>query len=308
MRLVTFDTPVGPRLGVVADGKVVDANAAYAAYLRAQNVQDAPERAAWEVPAEIRAFLRRWPEVLARAQAAVDHALAHPDPWTVRPLSEVRLLPPIPDPGKVICLGHNYRDHAEETRQPLPKAPVLFCKFPTTLIGPEEPIRITRLSDQVDYEAELVVVIGRAGRYISEQEAMDYVAGYSLMNDISVRDYQRAVSQWTTGKNFYRSTPFGPWIVTTDEVPDPHDLELELVLNGEVMQRARTSQMIFSIPQIVAFVAQTCGIEPGDVIATGTPAGVGFVRTPPVFLRPGDRVVVRASRIGELANPVVREA
>ncbi len=309
MRLVSFESPFGPRLGAVVADRVVDLNASYAAYLReAGHERNAVARAGVELPPDATGFLELGAAAMERAQIAIDYALANGGLHLVLPLASLRLLPPVPNPPKIICLGLNYRDHAAEANLSLPSHPPLFAKYSSSLIGSGEPIRIPRVSDRVDYEAELVIVVGRRGRYVSEQAAMEYVAGYTMMNDVSVRDYQMHTSQWTAGKIFHRSTPLGPMLVTADEVPDPHCLEIELVLNGVTLQRSNTAQMVFKVPHILAYVSQICELEPGDLIATGTPAGVGFTRKPPIFLKPGDTVTVRISGLGELTNPVASES
>lgn len=305
MRFASFASPFGPRLGARTDGVVIDLNAAYAAYLAARGTPQAVERAAVELPSDATRFLEEGPAALERARRALDHAQGSPGPYVIARPSELRMLPPVPRPPKVICLGLNYRDHAEEGKQTVPDAPPLFAKFAETLIGPGEPLVMPRVSDQVDYEAELAVVIGRRGRYVPAAEALRYVAGYTILNDVSVRDYQFHTTQWAAGKMFSRSTPVGPDLVTADEVEDPHELEIETTVNGQTVQRSSTRNMIFTIPDVIAYVSNICELEPGDLIATGTPAGVGFVRRPPLFLRPGDTVRVRIARVGELSTPVV---
>ena len=220
------------------------------------------------------------------------------------PLSDVRLLAPVPRPGKIICVGLNYRDHAEEAAMAIPDRPVLFAKFANAVVGPGSPIRIPRITRQVDYEAELGVVIGRVTKGVGEDKALDHVAGYTCLNDVSARDLQLAVSQWLGGKTLDTFCPMGPWVVTADEIPDPQALSIRASVNGVVRQDASTADMIFSVAELVAFVSRGITLEPGDVIATGTPPGVGFARTPPVFLQPGDRVAVEIGAIGTLSNPV----
>lgn len=217
-----------------------------------------------------------------------------------------RLLAPIPRPGKVICIGLNYRDHAVESGAEIPSEPVCFSKFSSAVIGPHEAILLPVVSKQVDYEAELVVVIGRAGRNISEADAMKHVAGYMNGHDVSARDWQigRPGGQWLLGKTPDTFAPTGPWLVTADDVPDPHNLRISLRLNGETMQDSNTREFIFTIEQVVAHVSQLMTLEPGDVIFTGTPPGVGMARTPPVFLKAGDVVEVEVENLGALSNPV----
>ena len=222
-------------------------------------------------------------------------------------LAGTPLAAPIPRPPKVICIGLNYRDHAEESKLPVPEVPTVFAKFPTAVIGPEQPIVLPKASTRPDYEAEFAVVIGRGGRYIPEAQWRDYVFGYTMMNDVSARDFQMATTQWMMGKTFDTFAPIGPWIVTADEIEDPHSLDISMVLSGEVMQHSNTRNLIFGVPKLIAHLSSVFTLEPGDIIATGTPAGVGFVRTPPRYLKAGDECRVRVEGIGELVNPVVAE-
>ncbi|HEY8185106.1 MAG TPA: fumarylacetoacetate hydrolase family protein [Pyrinomonadaceae bacterium] len=214
-------------------------------------------------------------------------------------------LAPVPRPGKVICIGLNYRDHAAESNMPIPERPVVFSKFATAVIAPGEPVVLPPASTQVDYEAELAVVIGRQAKNVSATRALDYVLGYTAFNDVSARDFQFADGQWQRGKSCDTFAPMGPKIVTTDVVPDPHKLSIKLILNGQTMQDSNTNQLIFGVPELIEFLSQTITLEPGDVIATGTPAGVGFARKPPVFLRPGDVMEVDIDRVGKLNSQIV---
>jgi 2-keto-4-pentenoate hydratase/2-oxohepta-3-ene-1,7-dioic acid hydratase in catechol pathway len=217
----------------------------------------------------------------------------------------IEVLAPVPRPGKLICIGLNYRDHAAESQMPIPERPVIFSKFPTAVVGPNQPILLPGTSEQVDYEAELAVVIGRRGLHISPESALDYVLGYTCFNDISARDFQFVDGQWQRGKSCDSFAPMGPFILTTDELPDPHNLSIELRLNGKTMQDSTTSQMIFGVQELITYLSQTITLEPGDVIATGTPPGVGFARKPPVFLKGGDRVEVEIAGLDVLVNSVV---
>ncbi len=222
-------------------------------------------------------------------------------------LSSVKLLAPIPIPRKLICVGLNYLDHAKETNSEVPKVATIFNKFATTVIGPEHDVVLPKVSNQVDYEAELAFVIGKGGRHIAPDEWQQHVFGYTIINDISARDYQKATSQWLMGKTFDTFAPMGPSIVTADEIADPHNLKISLRLNGNVMQDSNTKELIFKIPELVAFLSSVFTLEPGDIISTGTPAGVGFSRKPPIFLKPGDEMVVSIEHIGELKNSTVAE-
>jgi 2-keto-4-pentenoate hydratase/2-oxohepta-3-ene-1,7-dioic acid hydratase in catechol pathway len=222
-------------------------------------------------------------------------------------MARIKLLAPIPRPSKIICIGLNYRDHAEEGKMTIPEVPTVFAKFSTSIIGPGEPIVLPKNSTKPDYEAEFVVVIGKRGRHIPEERWRDYVFGYSMLNDVSARDFQMATSQWIMGKTFDTFAPFGPAVVTADEVADPQNLAISLTLNGELLQNSNTRNMIFQTPRLIAFLSSVFTLEPGDIITTGTPAGVGFARKPPRWLKPGDEVTVRVEGLGELTNPVVAE-
>ena len=221
--------------------------------------------------------------------------------------SNLTLASPIPRPPKIICIGLNYRDHAEESKLPIPETPTMFAKFPTSVTGHRHPIVLPKNSTKPDYEAEFAVVIGRGGRHIAEQDWKKHVFGYTILNDVSARDFQMATSQWMIGKTFDTFAPIGPAIVTADEIEDPHNLGISLTLSGEVMQNSNTSNLIFKVPQLIAYLSSVFTLEPGDIIATGTPAGVGFARKPPRWLKPGDEVMVQIEGIGKLVNPVVAE-
>jgi 2-keto-4-pentenoate hydratase/2-oxohepta-3-ene-1,7-dioic acid hydratase in catechol pathway len=211
-------------------------------------------------------------------------------------------------PGKIICVGLNYRDHAEETGAELPKAPLLFAKWGNTLIGHGEAIVLPPESAEVDYEAELGVVIGTGGRHIAEADALDHVRGYICVNDVSARDLQFADGQWTRGKSPDTFCPVGPRLVPREEIADPQALAIRCVLNGEVMQDSTTANMIFSVAEIISYVSRTVTLDPGDLIATGTPAGVGVFRDPKVLLKDGDEVTVEVEGLGALTNPVKKES
>jgi len=211
---------------------------------------------------------------------------------------------PIERPQKIVCIGLNYRDHAEEQGVPLPERPLLFAKWPNTLIGPGEQIVIPPITEQVDYEAELGVVIGQRVRGVSVENALEAVAGYVCVNDVSARDLQFSDKQWVRGKSLDTFCPVGPVLVPASEVPDPQALRIRAVLNGRVMQDSSTANMVFGVAELIAFVSQAITLEPGDLIATGTPAGVGVFRDPPVLLQPGDEITIEIEGLGALTNPV----
>ncbi len=220
------------------------------------------------------------------------------------PLSSARLRAPIPRPGKITCVGLNYADHAREGGKEPPAAPIFFLKAQNTIVGPEDPIVLPPNSEQVDYEAEFAVVLGKPGRGIPEDGAYEHVAGYTILNDVSARDMQFGDNQWFRGKSCDTFAPTGPWIVTRDEISDPHNLRISLTLNGQTMQDSSTSNLIFRVPFLVSYLSQSLTWETGDLISTGTPPGVGVHRTPPVFLKPGDTVSITVERLGTLTNPI----
>ncbi len=237
----------------------------------------------------------------ARAMAAGSRTAA------VDPTS-VTWLPTIPRPGKIICVGLNYRDHSAESGFQQPAYPTLFARFASSLVGHEAPIIRPLASEQLDYEGEVAAVVGRGGRHISHAQALDHVAGYTLFNDASIRDYQTKAPQWTVGKNFDGTGAFGPYFVSADELPPGlRGLELTTRLNGQVVQRASTDDLVFSVADLVATISEAITLEPGDVIVTGTPSGVGLARKPPLWMRAGDRVEVEVEGLGRLSNPVADE-
>jgi acylpyruvate hydrolase len=222
-------------------------------------------------------------------------------------LSSVKLMAPVPRPPKLICVGLNYKDHAREAGLEIPKVPAIFSKFSNVVIGPDEPIVLPKISTRPDYEGEFAFIIGPGGRAIPKSRALEHVFGYTIVNDVSARDFQMAISQWLMGKTFDTFAPMGPWIVTRDEIADPHVLDLSTIINGEILQKSNTRELIFGVSELVEFISSVVTLEPGDVVSTGTPAGVGFARKPPRYLRPGDEVTVRVQGIGELRNPVIAE-
>lgn len=224
------------------------------------------------------------------------------------PLATARLLAPIPRPPKIICIGLNYRDHAKECGAEIPTVPTMFAKFPTAVLAPGADIVLPANSKEPDYEAEFAVVIGKGGRYIKQDRWKEHVFGYTNLNDVSARDYQMATSQWMIGKTFDTFAPFGPAIVTADEIADPHALDIQMIINGEILQNSNTSQLVFQIPYLIEHLSSVFMLEPGDIISTGTPGGVGEAKNPPRWLRPGDNVVVRIAGIPELRNGVRAES
>jgi 2-keto-4-pentenoate hydratase/2-oxohepta-3-ene-1,7-dioic acid hydratase in catechol pathway len=249
--------------------------------------------------------------VIAGGAEALERAgrwLGSPPHGEILPLSSVKLMAPIPRPPKIICVGLNYSDHAAESKLDIPDVPTIFSKFQTAVIGHGGEIVLPKVSKKPDYEAEFAFVIGKGGRHIPEERWREHVFGYMNFNDVSARDYQMRTSQWIVGKNFDTFAPMGPALVTADEIADPHALDVSLTLNGEVMQSSNTRHLIFKIPDLIAHLSEVFTLEPGDVISTGTAAGVGFARKPPRFLKAGDEVVVRVEGLGELRNPVVAES
>ena len=283
MRFVTFEKENRLEPGVLADGRVTG--------IRGAGFDDVLSAIAGGADAMDR--VRRW---LHRAP-----------PGDAFDPAATKLAAPIPRPPKIVCIGLNYRDHAAESKLPIPDVPTVFAKFPTAVTGHRHPIVLPKNSEKPDYEAELAVVIGRGGRHIPEERWREHVFGYTAFNDVSARDFQMATSQWMIGKTFDTFAPFGPAIVTADEIEDPHALDISLLLGGEAMQRSNTREMIFRIPRLIAHLSSVFTLEPGDIIATGTPAGVGFARRPPRWLKPGDEATVRIAGIGDLVNPVVAE-
>jgi 2-keto-4-pentenoate hydratase/2-oxohepta-3-ene-1,7-dioic acid hydratase in catechol pathway len=279
MRLIAYQTDRGPRVAGLRGEEIID-------------LHDADP----SLPSCPKALLAQGPEAIARAE----NALAAGKPVT----GPVTWLPPIPSPEKIICIGLNYADHARETKAAVPPCPVVFNKLPTTLLPHEGIVRLPRVSEQVDYEAELVLVIGRRGRYISESEARTYIAAYTCGNDVSARDWQKNKpgGQWFSGKSFDTFAPCGPWMVTADEISEPGKLAIRLRLNGQVMQKSNTAELIFSVDHLVSYISQFCTLNPGDLIFTGTPGGVGMGRQPPVYIKPGDVTEVEIERIGVLRN------
>ncbi|RIK75339.1 MAG: fumarylacetoacetate hydrolase [Planctomycetota bacterium] len=287
MRLVTFESRGAARIGALrsddGDEQVVD--------LLAHDPG---------LPPSVKQLLEAGPAIHQRLQRAIDSG-----PCVA--LRDVKLLAPVLDPQKIICVGLNYADHAAETGAKHGDEPVIFCKFPTALRGPEAPIELPPESSQVDYEAELVIVIGRRARRVSRPQALDFVAGYTCGHDVSARDWQKDKpgKQWLLGKSFDSFAPLGPWLATPDEVGDPGQLDIAMRLNGEVMQQSNTRQLIFPIDYLVSYLSHVCALLPGDLIYSGTPAGVGMARNPPVFLKPGDVTEVTIDRLGTLRNFVI---
>ncbi len=279
MRLIAYETDRGPRVAGLRREEIID-------------LHDADPL----LPSCPKALLAQGPEAIARAEKA----LAAGEPVT----GPVTWLPPIPSPEKIICIGLNYADHARETKAAVPPCPVVFNKLPTTLLPHEGIVRLPRVSEQVDYEAELVLVIGRRGRYLAESEARAYIAAYTCGNDISARDWQKNKpgGQWLSGKSFDTFAPCGPWLVTADEISEPGKLAIRLRLNGQVMQESNTAELIFPVDHLVSYISQFCTLNPGDLIFTGTPGGVGMGRHPPVYLKPDDVTEVEIERIGVLRN------
>ncbi|MEJ8570472.1 fumarylacetoacetate hydrolase family protein [Microbaculum marinum] len=249
-----------------------------------------------------------FPSLRAALEAGglADIAAAAGDRGADFPLDDVRLLPPVPDPGKIICIGLNYGKHLAESGAPMPEYPTLFVRVTDTLVAHDEPMVVPSVSSELDYECELALVIGKGGRHIAREDALAHVAGYACFNDGSVRDYQMKHSL-AAGKNFHATGGFGPWLVTADAIPDPGRLQLRTLINGQELQNGNTSDLIFDIPEIISYISAFTPLSPGDVISTGTPEGVGFVRKPPIFLKPGDTVEIEVEGIGKLRNPVIAE-
>lgn len=250
----------------------------------------------------------RWFQAARDTAARIAHdpgalAEARENRWLV-PSQDAYWFAPVPRPGKIVCIGMNYHDHAAEIGLAVPKTPAIFSKFSSCVVAPGEPVVIPTSSQQVDYEAELAVVIGRRASRVAADRAYDYVLGYTAFNDVTARDFQFGDVQWQRGKSCDTFAPMGQTVVTTDEIPDPHTLRVTLTLNGTVMQDSSTSQLIFRVPELIEFITRSITLEPGDVIATGTPPGVGYARKPPVFLKPGDAMEIHIDRVGGLGNPV----
>ncbi|HEX6466665.1 MAG TPA: fumarylacetoacetate hydrolase family protein [Terriglobales bacterium] len=243
-----------------------------------------------------------------QAWAAVESRLKGLSPGDLLPLSSVRLLAPVPKPPTIFCIGLNYRDHAIESNMQIPAVPTVFLKLSTAVIGPEAPIVLPKITEKPDYEAEFAVVIGKGGHRIARENWEKHVFGYTILNDVSARDVQLATSQWTLGKSLDSFAPIGPHIVTRDEVPDPHALDISLKIGNETLQHSNTRELIFRVPDLIEYISALVTLEPGDIISTGTPAGVGLGRTPQRWLRPGDEVVIEIEKIGSLRNPVIAEA
>jgi acylpyruvate hydrolase len=291
MKLVTFQQNGQTRIGVLRTSRgkesIVDLSIA------------APK-----LPKNMKSLLAAGASALAAAEKAVKDAPKE----AVLKLTDVTLKAPVPNPGKILCVGLNYADHAKEAGLALPEYPTVFSKYSNTVNDPGGAIVLPKISSEPDYECELGVVIGQRAKNVSQADALNYVAGYLPFHDVSARDYQMRTSQWTLGKTFDGFAPMGPALVTSDEVGDPHNLNIQLSIGGEVLQSSNTRNLIFKIDFLVSYLSSILTLEPGDVIATGTPAGIGGARNPKRFLKPGETVRIEIEKLGVLENPVMAEA
>ena len=304
MKLVTFIHQEQTRLGAIIENQVVDLAQAYAACQSCVN----PDALPIEFPPDMLSWLQGGAETWQIADNVVEWVSSLPEAEAaplLYPLAEVQLAAPLNNPSKIICIGLNYHDHCREQHTDVPQRPLLFAKFPTALIGPEaEIIWPADVSQRVDYEAELAVIIGRKAHHIPLEQAYDYVAGYTIANDVSARDVQHSDGQWVRGKSFDTFCPLGPYLLTADELPDPQNLGIRCWVNGELRQNSNTFEMIFKVPELLAFISKPCTLLPGDIIITGTPHGVGNYMSPQVFLQRGDVIEIEIDQLGRLRNTV----
>jgi len=315
MKLVTYESAKQARVGVVEGDHIVDVQAAVTLFAKGRidnpKIQTAVGivRKAGPPPRDMIELLARgkkYQEALGTITKSLAGTLTSKKGMRglFLPLKTARLRAPIARPGKITCIGLNYADHAREQGIEPPSQPIYFLKSCNTICGPGDPILLPPNSTQVDYEAEFAVVIGKAGKRIPEEKAHEHVGGYMILNDVSARDMQFSDKQWYRGKSCDTFAPTGPWIVTPDEIPDPHSLRISLTLNGQTLQDSNTANLVFKVPYLISYLSQSLTWEVGDLISTGTPPGVGVFRKPPVFLKPGDTVSITVERVGTLTNPV----
>ena len=311
MKLINYTSNGITRAAAIVDNKIIDLNLAYEAQLKATGEYRYKEIAHAYVPATTDELYQGGRNSLELAQKAVDFILANPTAAiqkTIFERSEVKVEAPVIKPGKIICVGHNYREHILEMGRELPTHPVIFAKFANTILGPDDDIPFYPISEQLDYEAEFTFVVGKQARNVSEEDALDYVAGYTITSDVTYRDIQRRTLQWLQGKTVDGTAPMGPYLVTADELKDPSGLDVVLTVNGEIRQKTNTANLVFSVQKLVAFLSNLMTLEPGDVVLTGTPGGVGVAMDPPTFLKDGDVVAIQIDKVGTLENKVATVA
>lgn len=294
-------------MGFILEDQVIDLHDAYKQKLVSTDEQDQAAISEQLLPADPDHFYALSHVSLRRAVEAYHYAIKHTDALTTYDRTNLTLGPPVPNPSKIICIGTNYKDHVAEMKSQIPAYPVLFAKFANALIGPEDDIEKSPLTNKLDYEVELAIVIGKKASEVTKESALEYIAGYTIANDVSARDLQKRTPQWLQGKSLDRSTPIGPWIVTTDELTNPAVLTIKSYVNGEIRQNSNTKHLIFDIPYLIEFISNLITLEPGDIILTGTPDGVGFAMDPPGLLEIGDVVTLEIEGIGRLENIVAEK-
>lgn len=305
MKLVTFTHHGKMRIGALVNENVVDLHAAFLEYLQSEGEDRAEQITEAYIPTDMVGFLQGGQTSLHYAKEAIEFALNNKENKNyVFATGEVRMEAPVQEPKKIICVGHNYREHILEMGREIPPYPLVFAKFANTIIGPEDPIPFHPISEQLDYEAEFTFVVGKRAKNVNEEDALDYVAGYTICNDVTYRDIQRRTLQWLQGKSVDGSAPMGPWLITSDELADPSGLDITLSVNGEQRQKSNTENLVFSVPKLVSFLSSLMTLEPGDVVMTGTPGGVGVAMEPQVFLKDGDVVKIEVDKVGVLENKV----
>lgn len=295
------------RIGFIYNEQVFDVQQCFQRLLESRE-EDLIESIELFLPSDPNKFFAMGSDAIERAQKAFDYIRNDQE---IENLSftkqQVNIGIPVPNPGKIICIGQNYADHVVEMDSKLPKHPVLFAKFSNALIGPEDSIQKSPLTNQLDYEVELVIVMGKEASEINKEDALDYIAGYTIGNDTSARDLQKRTPQWLQGKSHDNSTPIGPYIVTSDEISDPENLGIRSYINGEKRQESTTNELIFDIPTLIKFISDLITLQPGDIIFTGTPHGVGAGMNPPQFLNVGDVVTLEIDEIGKLENKIIEK-
>ncbi|HLR14737.1 MAG TPA: fumarylacetoacetate hydrolase family protein [Bacillota bacterium] len=311
MKLVHYqlkDATGESRIGWIEESKVYDLQESFRLYALSQRKFTDADNVEALLPANPTTFFKGGCEMIARAKEAYTYVLKeHKDVVFAYDRTDVILKTPIPEPQKVICVGRNYKEHAEEMKGEIPEIPVLFSKFPNALIGPEDNIHKSKQTDKLDYEVELTIVIGKEASQVKQEDAYDYIAGYTIGNDTTARDIQKRTLQWLQGKTMDHTSPFGPWVVLKEDIPAPDQLEVRTFVNDELRQQSNTNKLIFDIPFLIEFISGLITLQPGDMIMTGTPEGVGAGMNPPTFLEDGDIVRLEIDQIGSLVNTVVQK-